>query len=118
MAGECIFCNIAKSSKENFIYENGNFFSVLDISPDVKGHSLIISKKHFKTILDVPSTLGSELLDCIKRTSLILMKSEKADGFNIANNSFRCAGQIVDHFHMHIFPRKENDRRALSFIKK
>ena len=90
----------------------------MDISPAIKGHSLIISKKHFKTILDMPSTLGAELLDCIKKTSLKLMESEKAEGFNIANNSFDCAGQIVDHFHLHILPRKKNDGMSLNLRKK
>ena len=104
---ECIFFKIAKSRKE--IYENDNFFSVLDIHPVSEGHSLVISKKHFKTILDVNSSLGSELLDCIKNTALILIKEKKAEGFNVMNNNFPAAGQAVDHFHCHVIPRKKGD---------
>ncbi len=89
------------------------FFSIPDINPKVKGHSLILSKKHFRNILEMPSNLGTELLDCVKYTSLKLTKEYSAGGFNIINNNFGAAGQVVDHFHLHILPRKENDNFKL-----
>ncbi len=116
--GECIFCKIVKGEIPcDIIYENDNFFSISDVNPIVEGHSLIISKKHFETTLDLPDSLGAELLDCIKKTSLILMKKYNVEGFNVLNNSFEVAGQIVKHVHFHIFPRKKNDGE-FKFIKK
>jgi histidine triad (HIT) family protein len=118
MVKDCIFCKLARGGSEKRIYENENFFSVPDISPAVKGHSLVISKKHFETVLDLPSTLGQELLDCIKNTAIKLMVKEKAEGFNVANNSFKSAGQIIGHVHFHIFPRKKDDGMFLDIRKK
>lgn len=108
---DCIFCKIARKEIEvdKIIYENDNFLSIPDANPVVEGHSLIISKKHFETTLDMPNSLGSELLDCIKKTATILIKEQKAEGFNIMNNNFESAGQIVKHVHFHIVPRKKND---------
>jgi len=107
----CIFCEIndGKIPSENKIYETENFFSILDINQDVKGHALVISKKHFSNILELPVSLGRELLDCIKGTSLKIMKDYQATGFNTINNNFDSAGQLIKHFHLHIFPRKEDD---------
>ena len=105
----CVFCKIANKNSEGKIYENSNFFSIPDNKPVTGGHSLVISKKHFKTVLDIPSSLGPELLDCIKNTALKLIKETKANGFNVFNNNFKDAGQLVDHVHFHIIPRKEND---------
>lgn len=108
---DCIFCKISagKISAER-IYENDNFFSFSDINPLTKNHSLVIPKKHFRTSLDLPSTLGHELLDCIKNTTLKLMKEDKSiEGFNIVNNNFGVAGQEVQHVHFHILPRRKND---------
>ena len=120
---DCIFCKIAKGNiPSNKIYENENFFSVADRNPIVDGHSLIISKKHFITILDLPSSLGTELLDCIKKTAIKLMKEKNASGFNVVNNNFESAGQVVKHIHFHIIPRKDGDkinqgkRNLLSFF--
>ena len=91
------------------IYENDNFFSVPDANPVVDGHSLIISKKHFKTSLDIPNSLGPELLNCIKKTALKLIDEKRVGGFNVVNNNFGVAGQVVKHVHFHILPRKDGD---------
>ena len=107
---DCIFCKIAAGEiPAPKIYENGSFFSIPDKNPKTKGHSLVISKKHFETVLDLNSTLGSELIDCIKGTIMKLMKAENFDGFNVINNNFEAAGQIVKHFHVHIIPRIKDD---------
>jgi len=108
---DCVFCKIANGEikQSKFIYENDNFFSMQDINPITAGHSLVISKKHFTTTLDLPSTLGTELLDCIKQTALKIMETEKAEGFHVISNNFLAAKQAVEHVHFHIVPRKKND---------
>jgi len=117
MSSECIFCKISKGEiNVPRIYENDNFFSIPDAHPKVKGHSLIISKRHFETILDMPSSLGQELLDCIKKTSAILMKKHNSEGFNVANNNFEASGQTVKHIHFHILPRKKGDNFSLGGV--
>jgi histidine triad (HIT) family protein len=91
------------------IYENANFFSILDINQEIKGHALVICKKHFETVLSLPNSLGTEVLDCTKNTALKLMNEYHAEGFNVLNNNFEVAGQIVNHFHLHILPRRKDD---------
>lgn len=116
---DCVFCKIASGEiPSEIIYENDNFLSVPDANPQIKGHSLVISKKHFGTILDLPSTAGLELIDCIKKTALKILDKEKAEGFNLVQNNFESAGQVVKHLHFHILPRKENDGRSLNLIHK
>jgi len=100
------------------IYENDNFFSIPNANPVIDGHSLVISKKHFETTLDMPNSLGTELLDCIKKTVLKILEETKAEGFNIVNNNFGVAGQIINHVHFHIIPRKKADNGILKFLDK
>ncbi len=107
---ECIFCKMAQEEiPVDKIYENRNFFSFLDVNQKIKGHALIVSKKHFENILELPESVGTELLNCIKNTSLKLMEKYNANGFNIVNNNFESAGQVIKHIHFHILPRKEKD---------
>lgn len=107
---DCIFCKIAKGEiPSEKIYEDDNFFVIKDINPKVKGHSIIIPKKHYKTILDMPGSLGNEMLDAVKKVSLKLIKDGKAGGFNLLINTYEVAGQVVPHFHIHILPRKRDD---------
>ncbi len=110
MIQDCIFCRISSGKiPAEKIYENANFFSIPDANPKIEGHSIVISKKHFSTILDLPTSLGQELIDGIKNTSIKLMKEKNALGFNIINNNFASAGQIVNHIHFHVIPRKDGD---------
>lgn len=107
---ECIFCKIISGEMEaEKISETENFILIKDAFPRSEGHSLIISKKHFHTFIDLPKVLYEELLEFTRISSLDLMKANKAKGFNLQNNNFSVAGQVVPHFHLHIIPRKEND---------
>lgn len=108
---DCVFCKISRGEiPVKKIYENDNFFSIPDANQQIEGHSLIISKKHYETILDTPSTIGSEFLDCVKKTAMKLIKEHKSEGFNLVQNNFETAGQAVKHFHFHILPRKKGGK--------
>jgi histidine triad (HIT) family protein len=108
---DCIFCKIAQnvvSAKK--VLESDNFFAILDAYPKATGHTLIIPKKHFVTILDLKNNLGNELLKMIKDVSSSLLDQKKGDAFNILMNNLEPAGQVVMHAHIHIIPRKEGDK--------
>lgn len=106
---DCIFCKIAKKEiPSDIVYEDSNFLAFLDIKPFVKGHTLIIPKKHFVNFLDMPSSLGNELSDFIKRVVEIRIK-EGAEGFNLLMRNGKAAGQEVAHAHIHLIPRKAGD---------
>ncbi len=116
-SSECIFCKIAKKEvKSNFIDESNNFMAFFDINQKIKGHALIISKKHFVTLLDIPDKLGEELLNFTKKISYGLLEKKYGDGFNIVMNNLEPAGQVVQHAHLHILPRKEGDNIDKSLV--
>jgi len=106
---DCIFCKIAnKQAPADIVYENDNFIAFPDINQKTLGHTLIIPKKHFVNIIDIPETLGGELLDAIKKVAEIRLR-EGAEGFNIMQNNGEVAGQVVMHAHFHLLPRRKND---------
>jgi histidine triad (HIT) family protein len=107
---DCIFCKIAnKEIPTKLTYEDDNFIAFLDTNPMAEGHTLIIPKQHYKTILDLPNTLGNELQEAIKKVSLNLIKENKAQGINILSNNEPVSGQVVPHAHIHIIPRNKDD---------
>ena len=110
MKEECVFCKIAKGElKADKIKESNNFFAIRDINPKSKGHTLIIPKKHFVTLLDMNNNLGEELIKFMKASASELLEQKYGEGFNVIMNNLECAGQIVKHAHFHIIPRKEGD---------
>lgn len=110
MVHECIFCDIASGKiKADIVDESDHFIAFKDIRPRTPGHTLIIPKQHFVTLLDIPNKLGEELLSFAKHVSGTLLDKKFGDGFNVLMNNLPAAGQIVMHAHIHVIPRKEND---------
>ena len=111
MANEdCIFCKIVKGEiPSTKVYCEDNFIGILDIHPKAEGHTLVIPKNHFNSLLDMPNTLGNELVEAVKYIGLNLVKDGKGEAFNVFVNNGEIAGQIVMHAHVHVIPRKKDD---------
>ena len=111
---DCIFCKIAnKDIFTNMVYEDDNVFAFLDDSPIEKGHTLVISKKHYKNIFDVPEDLIKEMYGITQKIIKSISKAFNVTDFNIIQNNGSKAGQSVFHYHIHIIPRYEKFRVCL-----
>ena len=107
---DCIFCKIVRGEIKSEIVKSGNsFIAIKDANPVAKGHLLVIPKKHYATLLDIPNNLGEELLGFIKELSSDILEKKEGDGFNIIMNNLEPAGQLVMHAHIHLIPRKDDD---------
>lgn len=107
---DCIFCKIARGEiKSEFVAESNNFFAIRDVHPVAKGHTLIIPRKHFVTLLDIPTKLGEEFLKITKEVASDILDKKLGDGFNLLMRNLEAAGQEVRHAHLHVIPRKEGD---------
>lgn len=110
----CVFCKILeKEIPADIVDESNNFIAIKDIHPKAPGHTLILPKKHFVTLLDLPNKLGEELLSFTKHVASGLLEAKYGDGFNVVMNNLPAAGQIVMHAHLHLIPRKESDGLAM-----
>src|SRR3989344_892495 len=110
---DCLFCKIGrKDIKSEIIYEDDKTLAFLDVHPRSPGHAMVIPKKHADNILDLDDTLAGPVLLTVKKTADILSKALKPAGFTIGINHGRVSGQMVDHLHIHIMPRFENDGGA------
>lgn len=112
---ECIFCKIIDGEIPCMkIYEDDLVLAYLDIAPDSDGHTLIIPKKHYKDIFDIPS----EILLHIYNVSKVLIKKLEGklgcDGFSLLQNNGSI--QEVKHYHLHIKPYY-NDKKSVEIIK-
>lgn len=91
------------------LYEDNQTFAFLDISPNTKGHSLVITKKPYKNIYEIDDETISTLIKTVKKVAITLKKVLATDGVNIVMNNEPSAGQVVFHAHIHIIPRYKND---------
>jgi histidine triad (HIT) family protein len=113
----CVFCAIVTGEAPAVrIYEDDDYLAILDVRPIVRGHTLVIPKKHTADLTDTPPETVTELVRIGQRIGQAARVSElKADGNNVVINDGKAAFQSVFHVHLHVTPRKSGDK--LSFAK-
>lgn len=108
---DCVFCKIAnREIFSRILFENESTLGFLDSSPLSKGHSIIIPKNHYSNLEDIPNKELTELYKIVKKLAVRIHQNLKIDGYNILQNNFTAAGQVIKHFHVHIIPRNYNDK--------
>jgi histidine triad (HIT) family protein len=111
---DCIFCKIIKGEiPAEKVFEDENFLAFLDITPVNPGHVLLIPKKHFENLYDLPNEVLSQAAPLIKKIALAIKQGVAAEGINLGMNNEKAAGQLVPHAHFHIMPRFSNDNHIL-----
>ena len=116
---DCIFCKIANGKiPAAKVYEDDNVISFLDIMPANKGHCLVVPKKHFETLLDIPDDDLKNLIIATKKIAKALSLSIGNGSYNLIMNNGKVAGQLVAHAHIHIIPRFKGDRLRIKWSHK
>ncbi|QWB96131.1 HIT family protein [Mycoplasmatota bacterium] len=87
------------------VYEDDDVISFLDISQATKGHTLVVPKKAYKNIYEMPQDLLAKVIVVTQKVSKAVDLAFQPEGLNILNNTNEIAGQTVFHFHIHIIPR-------------
>ena len=113
----CIFCKIArKDLPAKIVYENEAVLAFLDISPISDGHTIVIPKNHYLNIESIPVEELNKTIEVVKYIATLIHNRLNIDGYNILQNNFLAAGQVVNHFHFHIIPRRLNDEKFKLYI--
>ena len=109
-SSECVFCRIAAGSiPANVVYEDDQVLAFLDIGPLAPGHLLLIPKRHYNVIDELPPDVAMALGAVLPRLVAAARSVTGSDAFNILQNNGRAAGQEVGHVHVHIIPRTDGD---------
>lgn len=101
-----VFCKIIDGEiPSNKVYEDDEVLAILDISQATKGHTLVLSKKHYADFLSTPKSVMHKVYDVAQRIGQAEIAILGAKGVNILTNAGEAAGQSVPHFHVHVIPR-------------
>ena len=105
---DCIFCKIiTKDIPSKILYEDADTISFLDAFPVAKGHTLVIPKKHYSKIQDLPSSVNQKLFETVHKMT---GKVDSLQGSTlIAIHNGKESGQEVPHVHVHLIPRSTID---------
>ena len=109
---DCIFCKISSHEiPSNIVFENENFLAFLDIRPLNPGHTLVIPRKHYRWVWDVPIPgLYFEVVTRIAKATQKVMKTEwiacEIAGMGVHHQSDACTAMGL---HLH---GRESGRRS------
>ena len=111
---DCLFCKIIRGEiPSHKIYEDDFCYAFLDIANDVYGHTLVIPKKHYESMMTADNQTLARMIEACKKIGNHYVKNCGFDGYNIANCTGEAAQQSVFHVHFHILPRKSGDGKNI-----
>lgn len=104
MVEETIFDKIISGEiPSTKIYEDENFLAFLDIKPFEKGHTLVIPKKRFDNIFQIPEFDFLELQKVVYKIANSYQQKLNC-GITILQNNI--SEQQIPWIHFHIIPRQ------------
>ena len=105
----CTFCKIVrKEAPASPVYEDNKVIAFLSIQPINVGHTLVVPKKHYENIYEIPEEEVAYLYKIVKKIAYAVTKAVDAEGIRIVQNNGEAAGQVIFHMHVHIIPMNKN----------
>jgi histidine triad (HIT) family protein len=99
----CVFCKIVNGEiPSHKVYEDDNFLAFLDLRPLNVGHTLVIPKKHYRWVWDVPNI--GEYYQIVGKVANAIRKA-----FDTEYVVSLVLGEEVAHAHIWLVPRFEGD---------
>jgi histidine triad (HIT) family protein len=77
--------------------------------PVNEGHTLLVPKKHYENIYEIPEQEAAYLFKIAKRCAHAVRDSVRAEGIRIVQNNGEAAGQVIFHLHVHVIPLKPHE---------
>lgn len=98
---DCVFCKIVKGEVPSAkVWEDKDHIAILDGSPNVKGMTLVITKKHFDSYaFDMPKKDYLAFMDAAKKVALLLDKKLK-----VKRTALVMEGLGINHAHLKLYP--------------
>ena len=96
----CIFCKIINGEVDSAkIWEDKNFLAILDIMPNTKGMTILLTKKHYDSyIYDMPESIYNKFMLIVKKISKIL-----ENGLKVKRVAMVMEGLGINHAHIKLY---------------
>lgn len=104
----CVFCEIAaKARPAHIVFEDPLSLAFLDHRPLFHGHTMLVPRVHWETLLELPTSDLTQFFATVQRVTAAVVSAMAAEGAFVATNVK--VSQSVPHLHVHIVPRRKGD---------
>jgi histidine triad (HIT) family protein len=105
---DCLFCQIVSGSlSAHIVFEDDVSIAFLDHRPLFPGHVLLVPRKHFEVLTDLPPGDVGGFFQNVQLLSRAVEDALDAEGTFVAMNNR--VSQSVPHLHVHVVPRRRKD---------
>jgi histidine triad (HIT) family protein len=105
MSEPCTFCKIVhKEAPASPVYGDDKVIAFLSVQPINIGHALVVPKKHYENIYEIPEEEVAHLYKIVKKVAYAVKNAVSAEGIRIVQNNGEAAGQVMFHLHVHVIP--------------
>lgn len=123
---DCVFCQIIqRKMPASIVYEDSQVIAFLSHRPVNESHTLVLPKKHYIDIYEIPEDEVAYLFTIVKRLTHAVRDATANSAIRIVQNNGKNAGQVIFHMHVHIIPMKagnhiwhENGFRSTDLLDK
>lgn len=112
----CVFCRIvAGAEPASIVRAEERVVAFLTTAPVNPGHVLVVPRAHAVGLADLPPETGVAMWRLAQETAVALRQDPAwADGVNLHLSDGAAAGQHVFHVHLHVIPRRRDDRLRIT----
>ena len=107
----CLFCQLVAGQAEvSVVHEDERTVTFMDIQPVVRGHMLVVPRRHAASLAELDVEEGAQLFRVGQVAAAALRGSGlRCEGVNFFVADGEAAGQDVFHVHLHVIPRHAGD---------
>ena len=104
----CVFdAIIAGAAPAHLVLDEADVVAFLDSRPVFPGHTLVVPRRHYGTVADLPAGMAGLLWDTAAKVSEAQRKALDSSGTFFGLNDI--VSQSVPHVHLHVVPRRPRD---------
>ncbi len=108
---ECIFCKIIRrEAPASIVYEDEQVAAFLSNRPVNVGHTLVVPKRHYVNIYEIPEDEAVSVFRIAKRMAHAVRAAFGTEAIRLVQNNGLDAGQVVFHMHVHVIPLNSQNR--------
>ena len=108
---DCLLCRlVSREAEVSIVHEDERTVTLMDIQPVVRGHMLVMPRRHAAYLADLDPEDGAQVFRIGQFAAAALRSSTlRCEGVNFFLADGEAAGQEIFHVHLHVFPRYQGD---------
>ena len=106
------FCTLGLDKDDNIapVYREKDIVAFMDANPAVdEGHVLVVPIRHYSLFTDMPPEEFAQLALVVQKIAAAVKRTYHTNSVKIEIFDGQDTGGTVNHLHVHVIPRYEND---------